>query len=324
MDHGQGETVARNVPGSVTTFYVLALGLSWAGWIPFAAARAGILPISVPIDVPILTQFGPTVAAFLLVARASGLAGLRRFLARSCRWNVGFGWYLIALLLTPAIAVVYQVVHRALGSDVPGWSDLAGIYPGYVETFGGGGPYALDKTMLPSAGPVGFLQGLIARSPIWALANFLLFAIATGPISEEFGWRGYALPRLQVHRTALKSAVSVGLLWGFWHTGPDFWRMLFEGDLQAFLYPLAITLGTVPLSVLSAWMFNQTGGSLLPSMLLHASFNSTLYVLTLIWRDHPSLLTGGELVVGLWVAAAVVVVRNGAATLTRQSTVVRP
>jgi membrane protease YdiL (CAAX protease family) len=315
--------VARNVPGSVTTFYVLALGLSWAGWIPFAAAQAGILPIRVPFDVPILTQFGPTVAAFLLVARADGLSGLRRFLARSCRWNVGIGWYLTALLLTPAIAVVWQLVHRALGADVPGWSDLAGIYPAYVEAFGGGGPYALEQA-LPSAGPIGFLQQLVARGPIWALANFLLFAIATGPISEEFGWRGYALPRLQVERTALRAAVSVGILWGFWHTGPDFWRMLFEGDARAFLYPLAMTMGTVPLSIMFAWMFNQTGGSLLPPMLFHASFNSTLYVLTLIWVDHPAILTGGELVVGLWIAAAVVVVRNGAATLTRHATVVRP
>lgn len=309
--------MAGRLPGSVTAFYVLALGLSWAGWIPFAAARAGILPIRVPIDVPILTQFGPSVAAFLLVAWSGGLSGLRHFLARSCRWRVGVRWYAIALLLTPAIAVAWQLVHRMLGQDVPGWSDLRGIYSAYRDAFGAGGPYALDRTTQSSAGPIAFLHGLVARSPIWALANFLLFAIATGPISEEFGWRGYALPRLQVDRTALRSAVGVGLLWGFWHTGPDFWRLLFEGDLRAFLYPLAITAGTIPLSILFAWMFNQTGGSLLPPMLFHASFNSTVYVLTLIWVSHPPLLTGGELVVGLWVAATVVVVRNGAATLTR-------
>ena len=316
--------MSGKVPGSVTAFYALALGLSWVGWIPFAAARAGILPIRVPMDVPILAQFGPTVAAFLLVARADGLAGLRHFLARSCRWKVGFRWYVIALLLTPAIAVAWQFVHRALGYNVPGWSDLTGIYPAYVDAFGGGGPYALDKTIQPSAGPIAYLQDLIARSPIWALANFLMFAIVAGPVSEEFGWRGYALPRLQVDRTALRSAVSVGVLWGFWHTGPDFWRLLFEGNVRAFLYPIAITMGTIPLSVLFAWMFNQTGGSLLPPMLFHASFNSTVYVLTLIWVGHPPLLTGGELVVGLWIAATVVVVRNGAATLTRHPTVVTP
>lgn len=78
-------------------------------------------------------------------------------------------------------------------------------------------------------------------------------------------------------------------------------------------------MGTLPLSILLAWLYNWTGGSLLPGMLLHASFNSTAYVLSLVWSDMPPLLLGAGLVVGLWIATTVVVVRNGAATLSGRS-----
>jgi membrane protease YdiL (CAAX protease family) len=142
------------------------------------------------------------------------------------------------------------------------------------------------------------------------LINFLVFAILTGPVSEEFGWRGYALPRLQSRRKVFRAAVIVGLLWGFWHTGTDFWRMVFAGDARALFFPLTMTMGTIPLSVMLAWMFNRAGGSLLPGMMFHASFNSTLYVLSLIWLRHSALLTGTELILGTWIVAIVVAVND--------------
>lgn len=295
---------------SVRRFYALALAMSWAGWIPFAAAQAGLLPIRVPVEVPIVAQFGPSAAALLLTAKTAGLGGVRRLLEVSCRWRVGFHWYAIAILLPPAIAAVLLTVHGALGSNVPGWSAWRGLDASYVRAFGTAGPYALDKSVPASAGPIAFLQHLIAVSPYWAVINFLVFAILTGPVSEEFGWRGYALPRLQARLTPFRAAVIVGVLWGLWHTGPDFWRLLFGGDARAFLYPLVITLGTIPLSVLLAWMFNRTRGSLLSGMLLHASFNSTLYVLSLIWLRHSAVWTGVELGLGIWIAAVAVALKD--------------
>ena len=136
---------------------------------------------------------------------------------------------------------------------------------------------------------------------------FLFFAIPTGPISEEFGWRGLALPRLQSLHSPLGASMLVGLLWGLWHTGPDFWRLLLGGNPAAFLYPLAITGGTLPLSILFTWMYNNTGGSLICPMLCHASFNSTLLLLSLVWEGRWSFLIGAELVMGLWLVAMSVV-----------------
>jgi membrane protease YdiL (CAAX protease family) len=231
------------------------------------------------------------------------------------RWRLRPHWFAIALLTTPAIAAIWLAVHAVLGDPTPSWKAFQGWYVPYTEAFGTGGVYAVDKTPHPSLGVISFLRELIQQSPWLAVGNFVLFSLLTGPVSEEFGWRGYALRRLQINRSTLKASLLVGLLWGFWHTGPDFWRILFQGNFMAFLYPLAMTMGTLPLSIIFSWMYNNTRSSLLPPMLFHASFNATLYIMSLVWTTRSPLLIGAELVAGLWVVAAIVIAVYGPSRL---------
>jgi membrane protease YdiL (CAAX protease family) len=315
----------KATPPSVARFYLLALGISWAGWVPFAASQVGLLSFAVPWEIPLLAQFGPSVAAFVLTARHEGTGGVRRLFARALRWRVPARWYLVALLTTPAIAGLWMLGHALLGDPTPGWEAVRQWPARYAETFGGGGVYAIDSTPHASFGPIAFLRRLVHASPWLALANFIAFSVLTGPVSEEFGWRGWAQPRLQNRRSALKASLTVGVLWGMWHTGPDFWRILLQGDPRAFLYPMAMTIGTVPLSVIFTWLYNSTGSSLLPPMLFHASFNATLSVLGLLWTSRSPLLIGAELVLGLWVLAALLVLRYGGERLSsRRLQGVRP
>src|SRR5215207_7524402 len=46
---------------------------------------------------------------------------------------------------------------------------------------------------------------------------FPLLLIFDGPLGEEPGWRGYALPRLQAGRSALVASLVLGVIWAFWH-----------------------------------------------------------------------------------------------------------
>src|SRR5690606_25377036 len=45
----------------------------------------------------------------------------------------------------------------------------------------------------------------------------LVVGIILGPLWEEPGWRGFALPRLQRQYGPLAGTVTLGLLWSLWH-----------------------------------------------------------------------------------------------------------
>ena len=100
------------------------------------------------------------------------------------------------------------------------------------------------KPGVPGAGVVGFSVAMLAAS-----------------VGEELGWRGLALPRLQLRKDALSASIRLGLAWALWHW-PLF--VLFDnyGDLGL--------VGVVPwiaslicASVVFTWLANATGGGVL-------------------------------------------------------------
>jgi membrane protease YdiL (CAAX protease family) len=134
----------------------------------------------------------------------------------------------------------------------------------------------LAAVALP-AGIVGaaFLTALAqgAPAPEWDLSSAVQLAttVATTVVVvglfEELGWRGYLLPLLQRRRRALDAALLVGLAWLPWHL-PE----LISDPSQR--PPLQFALIVMAQSVLLAWLYNNTSGSLPVVMLFHAAFNS--------------------------------------------------
>ncbi len=87
---------------------------------------------------------------------------------------------------------------------------------------------------------------------------------------EEVGWRGFALPRMQAEWSALKAGLILGVIWGVWHIPLFFLR---GNPLQSTPFILFI-ISTTMLSVMLAWGFNNTRGSLLITQMMHQSFNA--------------------------------------------------
>jgi len=146
-----------------------------------------------------------------------------------------------------------------------------------------------------------------------AVAAQFAFVLVWIGIGEEPAWRGYALPRLAAGRSLLAAALALGLLHMLWHLP------LFGGEyhLGSNGVPWAITV--VAVSVVVAWVWVHTGGSLLLPMLLHASNNAVTFVWQ--WFAGPDQLRLWWIWAALWVTLAVVIV---AVTGTRLTRVDRP
>jgi len=143
----------------------LAYALSWLGWSPWYLSEAGVglLPydggkFSLFVNIAALV-LGPTLSAFVVTGAIEGREGVRRLLGRMVLWRVGFRWYLVVLVGTPAIVVL---------------STLA--MPGALASFQA---EAVPRVLF-----------------LYVVAG-LFFLFAGGPFFEEIGWRGFALPRLQ-------------------------------------------------------------------------------------------------------------------------------
>jgi membrane protease YdiL (CAAX protease family) len=95
---------------------------------------------------------------------------------------------------------------------------------------------------------------------------------------EEFGWRGFAQPRLQRRYSALASALIVGAGWGLWHAPINYLGLSQYG---AMVVPLLIVnfLSNVALAVLLAWVYNGTRQSMLLVLVGHFSitFGATFF-----------------------------------------------
>jgi len=129
----------------------------------------------------------------------------------------------------------------------------------------------------------------------------LIFAIRfvnplDGPLGEEPGWRGYALVELQDRRSPLVAAAILGLFVAGWHL-----PLVASGMLG----PVALPV-TFVITIVYAWLFRRTGGSVLLTMVFHVAQGTVSYAsLGFVGADAARMdwLTGA-----LWAALALAVV----------------
>ncbi|MDZ7689429.1 MAG: CPBP family intramembrane glutamic endopeptidase [Halobacteriales archaeon] len=131
-----------------------------------------------------------------------------------------------------------------------------------------------------------------------------VFLIGGG--NEELGWRGFALPRLQENYSDLTASFVIGVLWFLWHLPLFFVEGSSQVGVPLYYYGVAV----VALSFVFTWLYNQTDGSVLLPMVLHASVNTggILYLSGGASALQTELANGLYAVTFLGVAITVVVV----------------
>jgi hypothetical protein len=131
------------------------------------------------------------------------------------------------------------------------------------------------------------------------IISALIYLLIFGPLIEEPGWRGYALPRLLKRFSPFVSGLVLGAIWGVWHLPSFFISTLVQSGLSL---PIFLVMGLCT-SILMTWIFQHTGGSILIAILFHYAIN---FALSFIGAPLP--VFGGVILVA---AVLVVVLDKG-------------
>jgi membrane protease YdiL (CAAX protease family) len=235
---GAALQVSAQSTKAIFTFFALAFAWSWS--IGLGAQYVMAYSAIAGTILAMISGFGPSLAAIAVVALFSNGAGLKDWLICCLNWRISWRWYAVAFWLPPAMMLLALAIHGALGGPVP-------------------------------ASPA------LGQLPL-AIANFGLVLLVGGPLGEEFGWRGYALPALATRLNWRIGSVLVGLIWGLWHL-PLFF---IASTPQVHMPILWFLASTTAQSVMFAWLLNNSCQSIVPALVMHTSINAWINVIPVI------------------------------------------
>lgn len=233
---------------------VLFFVLSYALMIVGVLFRLILGPIFPEFLYWIISFWSPTISALIISGLSGGWIQIKSLLKGFTRWRVGIFWYFASFFIM-------------LGPLL-----IAIIY----ILFGGQSP------------------GLAAGLTLPILLFNLLYTFLFGPLSEEPGWRGFALPRLQTRFGALNSSIILGFIWAFWHLP----LYLIEQRIALYIFiPLVLVI-----SILMTWVYNNTNGSLILTIIMHFSFNFDMGILVGDLGLVPPMVlyVGGSIAIGIY------------------------
>jgi membrane protease YdiL (CAAX protease family) len=255
-DTSESRAVVAGLDRPLVAFFVLAYAIAWGafGLVALVASLSGgvgatelfaraevfdfagldlVVPGIVLYLLTRLADFAFSIAGVVIVAVTAGRAGLRDLFGRLVCVRIGWQWYAAAAI--PVALYGLAVFVAAVGDDaVLASLDLS--------------PGTLWAVLVAAEG--GLLVTLLLR----------------GPLGEELGLRGFALPRLQARTDPVHASLVIGVLWGLWHL-----PVLVGREPLIVVVFLLLTVG---LSFVFTWLFNGSGGSLVPVLLFHTFQNS--------------------------------------------------
>jgi len=232
------EQIARVMRGSpLVSFFVLAYGVTWLLWSPV-----------VLLGLPVFSETTHAPSWYVLPGIALGVTGSAFLMTAITQGRLGVRRLLQRLVFWRvglqwfAVAVLLIPVSEVLVAVVLGTPDAI-------------------RALTPAA---------VSIYPAAYAAHFFF-----GPLFEESGWRGFALPRIQHRFGPLKGTFLLGLLWSAWHFFVYLPAWFASGVVGGVVGVAVFVLTTTAITFVFTWLFNNTKASLLLSILLHGSVDGT-------------------------------------------------
>src|SRR5215211_2058518 len=239
----------------VILFVVLAYGLAWAWSGYFLLPYLGDLLTQSTTPTDMVERLGPAATLGTMLTPMIAAVIMRIFVSKEgLKGSLGL-WrshkYYLAALAIPAVFVTAVVlIVQALGLGEFAWSEANWFV---------------------------YLMLLVIALPV------TLFTFG-----EEYGWRGYLLPRL-LPLGEIRASVLLGMIWGVWHL-PLLLAGLNYPGVNIWLAILVFTFVTVALSFTYTWFYVASSGSVLVAAVFHAStnqFSDTFWVPPLLSVTNP-------------------------------------
>lgn len=228
---------------NVWWFFLIAIGFTWLFELPRTLDFQGIMesPRFLLMLSNYLPALGPFVAAFFLTYLNDGKDGVFNLLKRG--WDIRFRriWWFPVLFLIPAMESTSVFLANLIGGK------------------------AIPEIHLFTR-PLSYFE---------AFLSLLCLAML-----EEYGWRGYALDRLQTKWNVLIASLILAAFWGPWHL-----QQWFMGNRSVPFF--AFWYGIIMHSILFTWLYNNTKRSLLPVILVHALMNAQIFP---TWENAESAM----------------------------------
>lgn len=180
-----------------------------------------------PVPFGAFLPFGPLLSALAVTSLINGRDGRRALVGQLFLWRGRARWCAVAVGIPLTVVLASAMINVGLGASA---SALRHLDPLYV------------------------LVGLFL---------IRLFNPLDGPMGEELGWRGFALPRLQRGRSPLTASIILGALVAVWHVPLIF----LPGERLA---PVLL-IGTIAVTFFYTWLFNHARQSVFVTSLAHAA-----------------------------------------------------
>ncbi len=243
--YGMSQSRPRTLMGTKTllTFLALTFGLSW-------------IPMSLFVLFPdqftaLFGEMSSTNPVFLLAVYAPGLSGI--FLIWHHYGLKGLGSFFRRLTFWRA--------------PIQWWLFLLLGIPAIVYT---------------AAAIKGTINDPFPFSPWYMVLPALIQSLLLGPMGEEFGWRGLALPLLQRRFSPFWASLILGVVWAIWHA-PAF---LMSGTPQSAWSFGPFFVGLIAITVIMTPLFNASRGSLLIAILYHLNIMNPIFPDAQPWDSY--------------------------------------
>jgi membrane protease YdiL (CAAX protease family) len=162
-----------------------------------------------------------------------------------------------------------------MAAGTGGWAGVRRLLAGVVPTWAAAPWYAAVLVGYPAASLAAawlLVPDSLIELPSGDRLIYLVpltLVTDTGPLGEEFGWRGFALPRLLSRWPPLSAALILGAIWFVWHLPTFFISTLSQSQLSIPLF----LVNSIALSILMTWLYLRARGDLLLMILVHLMAN---------------------------------------------------